>query len=143
MSTGLNLVTDAKHKSLTTSTNRMENRNDAGQERVEQNTGGPLEGMSPQNTNMPENQYEDDVVAYAGLGVNNDPDVMNPGDEEATDTLLYTDTATARHATDEVSNAEDMDDMPEDLLDEDLSDDELDREITDLAEDEDEGNERY
>lgn len=121
----------------------MENLNNADQQPVDENSGGPLEGMSPQHTNMPDNRYEDDVVAYAGLGVNNDPDVMNPGDDEATDTLLYTDTATARHATDQVSNDEDLDDMPEDLLDDDLSDDDLDAEITDLAEDEEEGNERY
>ncbi|MGF7215518.1 hypothetical protein GGR92_001658 [Spirosoma lacussanchae] len=121
----------------------MENTNNADQQRVDQNTGGPLEGMSPQNTNVPENNDEMDAVVYAGLGVNNDPDVMNPGDEEATDTLLYTDTATARHATDEVSNAEDMDDTPADLLEDDISDDELDREITELAEDEEASNERY
>jgi len=121
----------------------MENTNNADQQRVDQNTGGPLEGMSPQNTNVPENNDEMDAVVYAGLGVNNDPDVMNPGDEEATDTLLYTDTATARHATDEVSNADDLDDTPDDLLEDDISDDELDREITELAEDEEASNERY
>lgn len=121
----------------------MENTNNSDQQRVDQNSGGPLEGMSPQNTNMPENNSEEDVVSYAGLGVNNQPDIMNPGDEEATDTLLYTDTATARHATDEVSNGENMDDMPNDLLEEDLSDEELDEQITELAEEEEEGNERY
>lgn len=121
----------------------MENTNNADQQRTDQNSGGPLEGMSPQNTNMPANNDAMDAVVYAGLGVDNDPDVMNPGDEEATDTLLYTDTATARHATDEVSNAEDMDDMPENLLNSDLSDDELDQEISELSEEEDEGNGRY
>ena len=121
----------------------MENNNNSDQQRVDQNSGGPLEGMSPQNTNMPEDNDEMDSVVYAGLGVNNQPDVMNPGDEEASDTLLYTDTATARHATDGVSNDEDLDDLPADLLDEDLSDDELDDEITQLAEEEDEGGEPY
>ena len=121
----------------------MENANNSDQQRVDQNSGGPLEGMSPRNTNMPEDNDEMDSVVYAGLGVNNQPDVMNPGDEEASDTLLYTDTATARHATDGVSNDEDMDDMPADLLSGDLSDDELDEEITELAEDEEEGSERY
>ena len=120
----------------------MENNNNSNQQ-VDQNTGGPLEGMSPQNTNMPENNDEMDSVVYAGLGVDNQPDVMNQGDDEASDTLLYTDTATARHATDGVSNNEDLDDLPEDLLDEDLSDDELDDEITQLAEEEDEGGEPY
>jgi hypothetical protein len=122
----------------------MENNNSsADQQPIDQSSGGPLEGMSPQNTNMPENNDEMDSVVYAGLGVNNDPDVMNPGDEEATDTLLYTDTATAQHATDGVSNDEDMDSLPADLLAEDVSDDELDAEITELAEEEEEGNERY
>lgn len=121
----------------------MENTNNSNQQ-VDQNTGGPLEGMSPQNTNMPEDNDEMDSIVYAGLGVNNQPDVMNPGNEEASDTLLYTDTATARHATDGVSNDEDMDDLlPDNLLDSDLSDDELDQEITELAEEEDEGNERF
>lgn len=117
--------------------------NNSDQQRVDQNSGGPLEGMSPQNTNMPENDNEMDSVVYAGLGVNNQPDVMNPGDEEASDTLLYTDTATARHATDGVSNDEAMDDLPGDLLSGDLSDDELDEEIIELAEDEEEGGEPY
>ncbi|QJD77301.1 hypothetical protein [Spirosoma rhododendri] len=90
-----------------------------------------------------QNEDEDNGVAYTGLGVNNEPDNMNPGDEEASDTLLYTDNITAQHATDEVSNGADGDELPEDLLDEDLSDDELDEEITELAEEEDEGNERY
>ena len=120
----------------------MENSNNSNQQ-VDQNTGGPLEGMSPQNTNIPENNDEMESVVYAGLGVDNQPDVMNPGDEEASDTLLYTDTATARHATDGVSNNEDLDDLPADLLDDDLSDDELDDEITQLAEEEDEGGEPY
>lgn len=121
----------------------MENTNNADQQRVDENSGGPLAGMSPQHTNMPEDNDEMDAVVYAGLGVNNQPDVMNPGDEEASDTLLYTDTATARHATDGVSNDEDLDDLPDDLLAENLSDDELDDEITELAQEEDEGNERY
>ena len=120
----------------------MENTNNSDQQRVDQNTGGPLEGMSPQNTNMPENDEDMDSVVYAGLGVNSQPDSMNPGGEEASDTLLYTDTATARHATDEVSNGENMDNMTADLLSGDLSDDELDEEIIELAEDEDESSER-
>ena len=121
----------------------MENTNNSDQQRVDQNSGGPLEGMSPQNTNMSEDNDEMDSVVYAGLGLDGQPDAMNPGSEEASDTLLFTDTATARHATDEVSNNEDMDDLPENLLDEDLSDDELDDEIIELAQEEDEGGEPY
>ncbi|MFD2569979.1 hypothetical protein ACFSUS_04995 [Spirosoma soli] len=121
----------------------MESTNNADQQPIDGNTGGPLEGMSPQHNNLPPNNEDEDVTVYAGLGVNNDPDVMNRPDDEAADTLLFTDTATARHATDEVSNGEDIDDLPEDLLDDDLSDDELDQEISELAEEEEEGNERY
>ena len=122
----------------------MENTNNSDQQRVDQNSGGPLEGMSPQHNNLPLNDDEADAVVYAGLGVNNEPDILNPGDEEASDTLLYTDTATARHATDELSNDEEFDEFTADELDDsDLSDDEIDEEITELAEEEDEGNERY
>jgi hypothetical protein len=120
----------------------MENTSSSGQQQVDQNTGGPLEGMSPQNTNMPENDNEQDAVVYAGLGVNNEPDVMNQGSDEAADTLLYTDTATARHATDELSNDAEPDEFI-DSIDENLSDDDIDEQIIELAEEEDEGNERY
>lgn len=121
----------------------MENTNNSDQQRVDENSGGPLEGMSPQHTNMPENDDEQDAVVYAGLGVNNEPDVLNPGDEEAADTLLYTDTATARHATDELSNEAEPDEFLDDETEADLSDDDLDEQIIELAEEEDEGNERY
>jgi hypothetical protein len=101
-----------------------------------------LDNQDPQYTEIMPNRAEDDLRAYAGLGVNNDPDSMNPGDEEASDTLLYTDTATARHATDEVPNGED-DALPENLLNADLTDDDLDREITELADDETAGQSSY
>jgi hypothetical protein len=121
----------------------MENTNNSGQQQVDQYSGGPLEGMSPQNTNMPENNEELDEVVYTGLGINSQPDSMNHGDDEASDTLLHTDTATARHASDGVSNDEDLDDLPEDLLNNDLTDDQLDQEIIELAEEEDAGDEPY
>lgn len=120
----------------------METNNNSDQQPVDSTTGGPLEGMSPQNINLPENDAEQDAVVYAGLGVNNEPDVLNPGNEEAADTLLYTDTATARHAKDELSNEAEPDEFVDNAND-DLSDDELDAEIIELAEEEDEGNERY
>ena len=122
----------------------MENTNNPDQQRVDQNSGGPLEGLSPQHNSLPLNDDEQDSVVYAGLGVNNDPDIMNPGSEEASDTLLYTDTTTARHATDEISNDEEFDEFTDELDDDsDLSDDEIEEEITELAEEEEEGNERY
>ena len=105
------------------------------------NQNQPRETMSRQDVNMPANDERADDV-YAGLGVNNEPDIMNPGSEEATDTVLHTDTITAQHATDAVSNG---DDPTNALLDGEIAgdDDELDKEITELAEDENEGNERY
>ncbi|GAB3563731.1 hypothetical protein GCM10027578_07960 [Spirosoma luteolum] len=89
-----------------------------------------------------QNEEEDNGVVYAGLGVNNEPDNYNPGSEEAADTLLYTDTATAQHATNEESNAIDDADIDADILD-DVDDDAIDAEITELGEEENEGNERY
>lgn len=122
----------------------MENTNNADQQSPDQTAGNSQKGLSPQHNNAPENNEEDEAIVYAGLGVNNRPDVLNPGEEEAADTLLYTDTATARHATDELSNDEEPDEFVEDdLSDDDLSDDEIDDEIAELEEEEEEGNERY
>ncbi len=121
----------------------MENTNNSDQQRVDENSGGPLSGMSPQHTNIPENDSEEDAIVYAGLGVNNQPDSLNPGDQEASDTLLYTDTATARHATDQVSNDAEPDEFTDELDEADLSDDEIEEQIEELAEEEDEGNERF
>jgi hypothetical protein len=106
----------------------------------------------PQYTELAPNADEDNLRAFANLGVNNDPDSMNPGDDEATDTLLYTDTLTARHATDELENEPDPDALTLDELiepdrDEVLtdagSDETINREISDLANDEAEGGARY
>ncbi|MVM38560.1 hypothetical protein GO730_15025 [Spirosoma sp. HMF3257] len=121
----------------------MENTNNADRQAPDQTSGNSLKGLSPQHNNPPENDEGDDSVIYTGLGVNNHPDMLNPGDEEASDTLLFTDTATARHATDAVSNAEEPDEFPDDIADDDLSDDEIEEQITELAEEEEEGNERY
>lgn len=122
----------------------MESTNEgAGQQPVDEQTGGPLSGMSEQNVNMPEDNNEMDSVIYADLGLDGQPDSMNHGDDEATDTLLYTDNSTARNIAEGLPNDQDMDDMPADLLNGDLSDDDLDREISDLADDEDAAGEPY
>ncbi len=107
----------------------------------------------PQYTELVPNADDNDLRAYANLGVNNDPDSMNPGDEEATDTLLYTDSLTAQHATDEIDNETDLDDLNlEELIGDEPAqetgngsnpDTEINREISDLAEDEDAGGEPY
>jgi hypothetical protein len=46
---------------------------------------------------------EADSVIYANLGIDGGPDVMNPGDAEAADTLLYTNNAVATDLTDSVA----------------------------------------
>lgn len=102
----------------------MENTNNSDQQRVDQNTGGPLEGMSPQFTNVPDNDVNEDPAIYADLGIGGVPDSMNPGSEEASDTILYTDNMTARNATGNVSNGIDDDQLLADAL---LTDEEMDR----------------
>lgn len=86
--------------------------------------------------NTDENDSQDESIVYANLGINGQPDEMNRGNDEATDTLLYTDNSTARNATVGLPN-DDLGDMDN------LSEDELDREISDLAEEEDAAGEPY
>ena len=109
----------------------------------DQSMGTSSKGMSPQHTDMLQNNENDDATVYTGLGVNNEPDVMNPGSQEGADTLLFTDTATARHATDAVSNDAEPDEFPDDEADAATSEDEMEEQISELAQEEDEGNERY
>lgn len=68
-----------------------------------------------------ENTENEDPAIYANLGIGGHPDNMNPGSEEASDTILYTDNMTARNATDNVSNSLD-DELPEEerFLDEEM-----------------------
>lgn len=120
----------------------MKNTNNSDQQQADEDSGGPLGDTSSRYNNLPDNDTEQNAVVYAGLGVNNEPDIMNPGDQEASDTLLFTDTATARHATDQVSNGEEFDEFV-DEVDTDLSDNDIEDQITELAEEEDEGKERY
>ena len=53
---------------------------------------------------------------YADLGIDGQPDNMNPGDNEAADTMLYTDNQVARFATENVANNETIDNLPEAML---------------------------
>lgn len=74
--------------------------------------------------NLNENQ---DPAIYADLGLNGGPDKMNPGNEEASDTILYTDNQVARSATEAVSVGDEMSGAidPTDELQ--VGNDELDR----------------
>ena len=104
----------------------MENTNNADQQPIDQHTGGPLKGMSPQGNLDQDILSTDEADAvYADLGLDaGGPDVRNPGEEEASDTILYTDNTTARHAMENVSNDVDYDALPEDEV---LRNEEIDR----------------
>ena len=109
----------------------MENTNNSDQQPVDQQTGGPLEGLSPRNNAGQEELAKDasgdpeDSAIYAGLGLNSgSTDEWNQTADEAADTILYTDTATAQHAVDNVTNDVDYDKLP---TDEALSEEEIDR----------------
>ncbi|MBC8154228.1 MAG: hypothetical protein H7Z72_15100 [Bacteroidetes bacterium] len=122
----------------------MESTNEgAGRQSDDDEMGGSRSDMPEPNVDMPDNDDEMTSVIYADLGIDGQPDSMNPGSDEATDTLLYTDNSTARNATNNLPNDEGMNDLPGDLLITDLSDEELDREIGDLTTDEEAGGEPY
>lgn len=91
-----------------------------------------------------DDNLEDDPV-YAGLGVNNEPDAYNEPDDEAQDTILHTDTQTAQHATEGVSNDADELDLDEEEKDlkRHFEEDQIEEQISELAQEEDLGNERY
>ncbi len=95
-----------------------------------------------------ENNDNEDPAIYANLGISGEPDNMNPGSEEASDTILYTDNMTARNATDNVSNSFD-DELPEDelLLEEEmarLNDGDVERDPDELREErENDDTDRY
>jgi hypothetical protein len=115
----------------------MENTNNPDQQPVDQSTGGPLEGMSPQNNadfdnlDLGADGNPEESAVYAGLGLDaGGPDEWNPESEEASDSILYTDTITAQHAIDNVSNDVDYDQLP---TDETLDPDEIDRLSPDSA----------
>lgn len=112
-------------------------------ESPDQSMGSSSKGVSSQHTDMLQNNENEEATVYTGLGVNNEPDVMNTGAQEGTDTLLFTDTATARHATNAVSNEAEPDEFPDDAAEAATSEDEMEEQISELAEEEDEGNERY
>lgn len=116
----------------------MENLNNSGQQPVDQNTGGPLEGMSPQFTNMPGNDVNEENAVYAELGLDGQPDVMNPGDEEASDTILYTDNAVATDMTDMVAETATDDTLPAEFYNDldNVSEARMDAEMDQLGDDE-------
>ena len=62
------------------------------------------------------NDPDSEDVIYADLGINGQPNNMNPGNDEATDTMLYTDNQVARFATENVASEETINDLPEAML---------------------------
>lgn len=69
-----------------------------------------------QSGDMPGNDVNSEPAIYAEFGFDGQPDNMNPGTEEASDTILYTDNAVASGMTDMVSETAGYDtDLPADL----------------------------
>ena len=69
-----------------------------------------------QRGDMPGDDVNGDSAIYADLGLDGQPDNMNPGTEEASDTILYTDNAVASDMTNMVSEKASYDsDLPADL----------------------------
>jgi hypothetical protein len=69
-----------------------------------------------QSGDMPGNDVNDESAIYAELGLDGQPDSLNPGSEEASDTILYTDNAVASDMTDMVSEKASYDsDLPADV----------------------------
>lgn len=69
-----------------------------------------------QRGDMPGDDVNGGSAIYAEFGLDGQPDNMNPGSEEASDTILYTDNAVATDMTDMVSEKSSYDsDLPADL----------------------------
>lgn len=69
-----------------------------------------------QSGDMPGNDVNGESAIYAEFGFDGQPDNMNPGTDEASDTILYTDNAVATDMTEMVSERASYDsDLPADL----------------------------
>ncbi len=69
-----------------------------------------------QSGDMPGNDVNGESAIYAEFGFDGQPDNMNHGSDEASDTILYTDNAVASDMTDMVSETASYDsDLPADL----------------------------
>jgi hypothetical protein len=95
----------------------MDTQNNPSQPRTDRASDALSEDISLQNSGLLANDPDSEEVIYADLGIQGQPDGMNPGDDEATDTVLYTDNQVARFATENVASDETIDDLPEALLD--------------------------
>ena len=69
-----------------------------------------------QSGDMPGNDVNSEPAIYAEFGFDGQPDTTNPGTEEASDTILYTDNAVATGMANMVSETASYDaDLPADL----------------------------
>lgn len=104
----------------------MENNNNSDSPNQVDQTGGPQGGVSPERVNMPENDLEANPAVYSEFGMDGTTDVYSHPDDEAADTILYTDNVTAMHAMDEVPNGPAFDELPDDMVDEEITEAEED-----------------
>ncbi|GAA4405586.1 hypothetical protein GCM10023187_24110 [Nibrella viscosa] len=98
----------------------MKSHNNSTPNRVDQ-TGGPLTNVSPEQVNRPENEIDANSAVYAEFGMDDTTDVYSHPDDEAADTILYTDNITAQHAMEQVPNGPAFDELPEDMIDEEIT----------------------
>ena len=92
-----------------------------------------------QSGDMPGNDVNSDAAIYAEFGLDGQPDNMNPGNEEASDTILYTDNAVASDMSDMVSEKATYDsDLPADLYNDldNVDEARMQAEVDQLADDE-------
>lgn len=92
-----------------------------------------------QSGDMPGNDVNGESAIYAEFGFDGQPDNMNPGDDEASDTILYTDNAVASDMTNMVSEKASYDsDLPADLYNDldNVDEAKMQAEVDQLADDE-------
>ncbi len=95
----------------------MDKHNNPSQPRTDRDSDASSDDIALQNSGLLANNPDSEKVIYADLGIGGQPDSMNPGDDEAADTMLYTDNQVARFATENVASDETINDLPEAMLD--------------------------
>ncbi len=95
----------------------MDTQNNPNQPRTNRSSDVSSDDIARQSSGLLANDPDSEDVIYADLGIQGQPDVMNPGDDEATDTMLYTDNQVARFATENVASDDTIDSLPETMLD--------------------------
>lgn len=94
----------------------MDTANNPQQPRPDRAADDLSDDVALQTTGLLANDPDSEAVLYADLGIDGQPDNMNPGEDEAADTMLYTDNQVARFATENVASEETINDLPEAML---------------------------